>query len=96
MQREVGLKQELEMVVKLHESDLSHKQQGLVALREQLDNVKTINADLYLKLQVRLFKLFVELVNLKAATKNKSELYAFLPFVRIAVSLLIFAMNFFG
>ena len=52
LQQEMALKQELEMVVKFNESDLSHKQQGLVALRQQLDNVKMANADLYLKLQV--------------------------------------------
>ena len=48
------MKQELEMAMKLLEKDIYDKQDGLITLREQLDNVKAINVDIYRKLQVRM------------------------------------------
>ena len=47
-----SMKQELEMAMKLLEKDIYDKQDGLITLREQLDNVKAINIDIYQKLQV--------------------------------------------
>ena len=48
----MSLRQELELALQHQERDLGHKQEALVALREQLDVVKTENADLCVKLQV--------------------------------------------
>ena len=43
--------------MKLQEREIARKQEGLVALRDQLDSVKGNNADLYVKLQVARFVL---------------------------------------
>lgn len=40
------------MAMKLLEKDIYVKQDGLITLREQLDKVKSINVDIYQKLQV--------------------------------------------
>ena len=40
------------MTVKLLEKEVFDKQDGILTLREQLDNVKAINHDLYNRLQV--------------------------------------------
>ena len=48
----MSMKQELEMSMKLLEKDVYEKQDGVETLREQLDNVKAINQDIYHKLQV--------------------------------------------
>ena len=52
LQLQLSLKQELELAMKLLEKDIYDKQDGLITLREQLDNVKAINLDIYNKLQV--------------------------------------------
>ena len=49
------MKDELEMAMKLLEKDIYTKQDGLVTLREQLDNVKAINIDIHKKLLVSYF-----------------------------------------
>ncbi|XP_077973792.1 protein RUFY3-like isoform X4 [Styela clava] len=51
LELQIGLKQEIEVAMKLLEKDIYDKQDSLVILREQLDNVKGINIDIYKKLQ---------------------------------------------
>ncbi|XP_076819097.1 protein RUFY3-like isoform X2 [Clavelina lepadiformis] len=53
LQLQLSLKQELELAMKLLEKDIYDKQDGLITLREQLDNVKAINLDIYNKLQAK-------------------------------------------
>lgn len=51
---QVSMKQEMEMAMKLLEKDIHEKQDTLIGLRNQLDDVKTINVEMYQKMQVRL------------------------------------------
>lgn len=52
LELQMSLKNELEVAMRLLEKDIYDKQDGLITLREQLDNVKAINLDIYKKLQV--------------------------------------------
>uniref|UniRef100_H2ZIN3 FYVE-type domain-containing protein n=1 Tax=Ciona savignyi TaxID=51511 RepID=H2ZIN3_CIOSA len=51
LELQMSMKHELEVAMKLLEKDIYDKQDGLVTLREQLDNVKAINLEIYKKLQ---------------------------------------------
>ncbi|MBN3314395.1 RUFY1 protein, partial [Atractosteus spatula] len=51
LQLQVGLKQEMEVAMKLLEKDTHEKQDTLVALRQQLDQVKTLNLQMFHKAQ---------------------------------------------
>ncbi len=53
---QMSMKAEMEMAMKLLEKDVHDKQDTVVALREQLDDIKKINLELYVKLQVRCIK----------------------------------------
>lgn len=48
----MGLKQEMEVAMKLLEKDTHEKQDTLAALRLQLDQVKTLNVQMFHKAQV--------------------------------------------
>lgn len=48
----MSMKAEMEMAMKLLEKDVHEKQDVIVNLRDQLDNIKDINLDLYTKLEV--------------------------------------------
>lgn len=48
----MGLKQEMEVAMRLLEKDTHEKQDALVALRLQLDQVKTLNLQMFHKAQV--------------------------------------------
>lgn len=48
----MGLKQEMEVAMKLLEKDTHEKQDALAALRLQLDQVKTLNLQMFQKAQV--------------------------------------------
>lgn len=48
---QVSMKQEMEMAMKLLEKDIHEKQDTLIGLRHQLDEVKTINVEMYQKMQ---------------------------------------------
>lgn len=48
----MGLKQEMEVAMKLLEKDTHEKQDALAALRLQLDQVKTLNLQIFQKAQV--------------------------------------------
>ncbi|KAG9346765.1 hypothetical protein JZ751_007082 [Albula glossodonta] len=51
LELQVGLKQEMEVAMKLLEKDTHEKQDTLVALRQQLDQVKTLNLQMFNKSQ---------------------------------------------
>ncbi|KAM4593237.1 RUN and FYVE domain-containing protein 2 isoform 2-T2 [Odontesthes bonariensis] len=48
---QVSMKQEMELAMKLLEKDIHEKQDTLIGLREQLDEVKAINVEMYQKMQ---------------------------------------------
>lgn len=52
LELQVGLKQEMEVAMKLLEKDTHEKQDTLAALRLQLDQVKTLNLQMFHKAQV--------------------------------------------
>lgn len=54
MELQVSLKQEMEVAMKLLEKDTNEKQDTLAALRLQLDQVKTLNLQMFQKAQVNL------------------------------------------
>lgn len=49
---QVSLKAESDMAVKLLEKDIHEKQDTIISLRRQLDDIKQINLEMYRKLQV--------------------------------------------
>uniref|UniRef100_A0A4W4EF68 RUN and FYVE domain containing 2 n=1 Tax=Electrophorus electricus TaxID=8005 RepID=A0A4W4EF68_ELEEL len=49
---QVNMKQEMELAMKLLEKDIHEKQDTLIGLRQQLDEVKAINVEMYQKMQV--------------------------------------------
>lgn len=57
----MSLKAEMEVAMKLLEKESREKQENIVSLRKQLDDIKIINLEMYKKLQVRF--------------KNKSNVY---------------------
>ncbi|KAM6977430.1 RUN and FYVE domain-containing protein 2 isoform 3-T3 [Aplochiton taeniatus] len=48
---QVSMKQEMELAMKLLEKDIHEKQDTLIGLRHQLDEVKAINVEMYTKMQ---------------------------------------------
>lgn len=57
LELQVCLKAETEMAMKLLEKDIHEKQDTIISLRRQLEDIKSINLEMYRKLQVN-FKLF--------------------------------------
>lgn len=51
---QISLKAESDMAMKLLEKDIHEKQDTIVSLRRQLDDIKQINLEMYRKLQVRM------------------------------------------
>lgn len=49
----MSLKAEMEVAMKLLEKESREKQDNIVSLRLQLDDIKNINLEMYKKLQVR-------------------------------------------
>lgn len=49
---QISLKAEMEVAMKLLEKDIHEKQDTIISLRRQLDDIKTINLEMYRKLQV--------------------------------------------
>ena len=47
-----SMKAEMEMAMKLLEKDVHHKQDTIVCLRDQLEDIKDINLEMYTKLSV--------------------------------------------
>lgn len=54
---QVSLKAESDMAMKLLEKDIHEKQDTIVSLRRQLDDIKQINLEMYRKLQVTIISL---------------------------------------
>jgi hypothetical protein len=52
LELQVCLKAETDMAMKLLEKDIHEKQDTIVSLRRQLEDIKTINLEMYRKLQV--------------------------------------------
>ena len=52
LELQISMKQEQEMAVRLLEKDVHEKQDTIVSLRKQLQEIKQINLDMYDKLQV--------------------------------------------
>ena len=46
------MRAEMEMAMKLLEKDVHEKQNTIVSLRDQLEDIKNINMEMYTKLQV--------------------------------------------
>ena len=46
------MKAEMEMAMKLLEKDVHEKQDTIITLRDQLEDIKNINLEMYTKLQV--------------------------------------------
>jgi RUN and FYVE domain-containing protein 1 len=53
LELQMCLKAEMEVAMKLLEKDIHEKQDTIVSLRRQLDDIKLINLEMYKKLQVR-------------------------------------------
>ncbi|KAH9494897.1 RUN and FYVE domain-containing protein 2 [Bulinus truncatus] len=51
LELQISMKTEMEMALRLLEKDIHEKQDTVIGLRKQLDDIKTINLDLYNKLQ---------------------------------------------
>ena len=52
LELQISMKQEMEMALRLLEKDVHEKQDTMITLRKQLDEIKAINLDMYHKLQV--------------------------------------------
>lgn len=59
----MSLKAEMEVAMKLLEKESREKQENIVSLRKQLDDIKMINLEMYKKLQVRLITKVMYIVN---------------------------------
>lgn len=70
LELQVGLKQEMEVAMKLLEKDIHEKQDTLAALRQQLDQVKSLNLQMFNKAQViKLLCVFVFYIETATAKK---------------------------
>ena len=58
------MKAETEMAMKLLEKDVHEKQDTIISLRNQLEDIKNINLEMYEKLQVILFFILYLIVNI--------------------------------
>lgn len=64
----MSMKSEMEVAMKLLEKDIHEKQDTIISLRRQLDEIKLINLEMYKKLQVIISISFHPLI----ATKDAS------------------------
>ncbi|KAJ8318467.1 hypothetical protein KUTeg_003558 [Tegillarca granosa] len=51
LELQIGMKQEMEMALRILEKDIHEKQDTMISLRKQLDEIKGINLEMYQKLQ---------------------------------------------
>ncbi|MGH0131442.1 UNVERIFIED_CONTAM: hypothetical protein FKN15_007179 [Acipenser sinensis] len=75
LELQVGMKQEMELAMKLLAKDTHDKQDTLVALRQQLDEVKTINLQMFNKAQVTKQDSEVELETYRQSRQGLDEMY---------------------
>lgn len=52
LELQISMKQEIEMALQLLEKDIHEKQDSIIGLRKQLEDVKNINLQMYDKLEV--------------------------------------------
>ena len=69
------MKAETEMAMKLLEKDVHEKQDTIISLRDQLEDIKNINLEMYTKLQVRNCKFEIS-VSFKFNLERKSATIA--------------------
>ena len=62
LELQISMKQEVEMALRLLEKDVHEKQDSIISLRKQLDEIKAINLEMYNKLQVGKELLFIRLL----------------------------------
>lgn len=73
---QMSLKAEMEVAMKLLEKESREKQENIVSLQKQLDDIKMINLEMYKKLQVRYGnKSNVYCTNLLDLTSNFSLIF---------------------
>ncbi|KAK3586576.1 hypothetical protein CHS0354_001166 [Potamilus streckersoni] len=65
LELQIGMKQEMEMALRLLEKDIHEKQDSIITLRQQLEDIKTINLQMYSKLQ-----------SCEGSVKHKTEMVA--------------------
>ena len=70
LELQISMKQEIEMALRLLEKDIHEKQDSLIAVRGQLEEVKTINLQMYSKLEVRHL---VRIVDVTVCTLNTPQ-----------------------
>lgn len=56
---QMSIKAEMEVAMKLLEKDIHEKQDTVISLRRQLDDIKFINLEMYKKLEVCIVKIEV-------------------------------------
>ena len=54
LELQISMKQEMEMALRLLEKDTHEKQDTVISIRKQLEDIKEINLEMYNKLQVPL------------------------------------------
>jgi len=59
----MSLKAEMEVAMKLLEKESREKQENIISLRKQLDDIKMINLEMYKKLQVRPTTKLIDIIN---------------------------------
>lgn len=52
LELQIAMKTEMEVALRLLEKDIHEKQDSVIGLRKQLSDIKTINLEMYNKLQV--------------------------------------------
>ncbi|KAK2160755.1 hypothetical protein LSH36_127g08020 [Paralvinella palmiformis] len=57
LELQIGMKQEMEVALRLLEKDVHEKQDSVVTLRKQMDEIRIINSELFAKLQFRSLEL---------------------------------------
>ena len=67
-----SMKAEMEVAMKLLEKDVHEKQDTIRALRDQLEDIKSINLDMYTKLQVRT-RFFILFGNSEVKRRNNTN-----------------------
>ena len=75
LELQISMKQEIEMALRLLEKDIHEKQDSLIAVRGQLEDVKTINLQMYSKLEVRQLLYLLILGIGRGNNKNAAHMY---------------------
>lgn len=65
------MKSEMEVAMKLLEKDIHEKQDTIISLRRQLDEIKLINLEMYRKLQVTSCTIFSSFIVMRCASYSR-------------------------